>query len=273
MPHETKIANLFVEHVFNKQPNELCVTHGTYDGEHVDINLTDIVDVLMEAVGRYCDRNRNDFLITWNSVQNLLEKATVGNNYVAFAIRRLGVDSNLFMYSRINDHKHKHQPGWIDAYYRKIFILKINRSLETGIFGQTPDDIMALTITLKDVTDSISTNDINTCKSTTHSAVIHSMDTDNDIHYEKLKSAYTAYENNTPFMPDTIAALESMHHNIRIHNIAPNIHTIESLIATMENHRTNEDDWHNTSAEDWTKYCHQQIGLIAAILRIKQEGK
>lgn len=277
MAHEIKLSDLFIQKTFDNQSENMDVVHGVNDYEHVDINMGSIVDILIENVGRYCDRHRNDFLITWESVQAAIANPTQGDTYIAFGIRRMGVDSNIFLYDRVKNHKN--QPGWAENFYRKIFILRINRSLESGTNGQNYDDVMVITVTLKDVTYDIRTEDLRYIETntSTHNSDIEfgtitamkATVSDTDPNYERLQTAYKAYENNQPFTPDTSEAREYMRYYMNIHEITPRIHSADSLAGKLSDRRKNENDWRNTSEDDWTKYCDTQIGLVAAILAIR----
>lgn len=158
MQDECKFANHLVNCAFSRQHDEIDIEHGTNDGTHININLETIIDVLMHNVGRFCEAHLNDFMISWESVKAALNNTAPGNDTIAFAIRQYGVDSNMFLYSRVKDHKH--YPGWTENYYRKIYAIKIQRELKSHIYGSTPDDIMEITVTLKEITNCIQYSDI-----------------------------------------------------------------------------------------------------------------
>lgn len=264
MPYEIAIANTFARTTFARQDEIIAEAHGTNDGEHIDINCNDIIDILMQNTGRFCERNLNDFMISWNSAMARMAETKCGDDYIVFAIRQLGVDSNLFFFSRVNDHKHI--PGWSSVYYRKVFILRINRVLEDMIHGQMPDDIMVITATLKDVTNHIITTNMPKLRND----VTYFVD-DDDVYYSALQNAYMFYELNKPFSPALIGAELYMDYYLTQHYDNPEKCGIEAMVIDMKNKRESEEDWRCTSQKDWADYCKKQIGLIAAIVKLRAE--
>lgn len=299
MLNETKLTGFFAQRIFNNQTYEAVVAHGTNDGEHVQVDTGFIVDTLLQNIGRYCERHLSDFLITWESVQTAINDTKPGDDYIAFGIRRMGVDSNAFLYNRVKNHRN--QPGWAENFYRKIFVLRINRVLESAIHGQVPDDIMVITITLKDVTDNIHVTDLTYVETNMpeHDSDVESTaatpsannkrvslkdrlsrlqsctypHTDNDTGYQQLQTAYRNYDNNTLFTPENDDANNYMRHYMNMHEITPQIHTVDSLATKMSDNRKSENLWRDADADSWYRYYNDQIGLIAAILAIRAKEK
>ena len=107
-----------------------------------NINLSSIADILIENVGRFCERYRSDFIISWDVVRQIIDEPVSEDtlDIVAFAIRKDGVDSNGFLTCRLDEHSR--QPGYSSAYYRRIYTLSILRKNDLSVKCE-----------LKDVTD------------------------------------------------------------------------------------------------------------------------
>lgn len=270
MYKHTESANLLIKTAFNREQyiQPLVIT-GTNDGNHISINLGTIIDRLIHDVGRYCETHCNDFLITWERVKEALANTTQGVDYIAFGIRQLGVDSNDFIYSRVANHPH--EPGWASLYYRKIYALRIWRKLQT----QYPDDVMEITVTLKDITDSIRNSDIRILNNESDSAGIQR--TDNNIEprvqwMNELHTAYEKYDRNEAFQP-TDEAARRMNCYLQMHCQAPDINSIKSFETKLAAYRVIESEWTNQNEKNWSDYCASQIGLAAAILLLKTEER
>lgn len=103
-----------------------------------DINLSSIATILIQNVGRFCERYASDFLITWNSVNRILESDEQNfDELILFGIRENGVDHDAYILSNLE--QYKNLPGYFDHYYRKIFALRLQAS--SGMMTATLKDI------------------------------------------------------------------------------------------------------------------------------------
>lgn len=90
-----------------------------YDG-----NISDIISTLIQDCGRFTESYNSDLFITLQSMHKELEHRdapiTEPMLYV-YAIRQSGVDSNEFMFNRINEYKD--EPHALNDYYRRIYLV------------------------------------------------------------------------------------------------------------------------------------------------------
>lgn len=121
--------------------NSMMVVNGNIN----DINMGDIIDILMQNVGRFCEKNLEDFILTWKYLEKMAKQKVNKNteDIICFAIRKLGVDSNSFLISRLENNCDG--KGLAEIYYRKIFAVIINRQIDNSIICE-----------LHDITDTVS---------------------------------------------------------------------------------------------------------------------
>ena len=138
------MTNAIIEKAFNKNEHIIATASGVLG----HINLSEIATILIQNVGRFCEQYASDFLITWNTVEQLVSeyKPDETSEIICFAIRRQGVDHNTFLLNRLEEHQHI--AGWVDTYYRQILALEIKK--EPNI-----DNSIRVTCTLKNITHSI----------------------------------------------------------------------------------------------------------------------
>ena len=267
MSIEIEHANALIKTAFDRQHDKIDMSGGVNDGIRLNINLETIIDILMTNVGRFCEAHLNDFLITWESVKTAMNDTKPGCDYIAFGIRQFGVDSNMFIYSRVKDHKH--QAGWASTYYRKIFAVKIQRELETAIFGQTPDDQMVVSIILKNITDEIRYTDIEPVGTAHH----------NDL-YPSRQNQSTLVKNMTAFHPDEKPATtinpsatttrgttvgDWKRTYLTLHHICPSVYTVAHLHYQLTALKDAENQWVAAGGKDYADYLVNVNGLVAAI--------
>lgn len=125
--------------------NEEKILRREYD--YYMLNLSTIASKLIEQAGRWCEHYASDFIITWDTVRNIINAHVSSTEkleaeYVAFGFRRSGVDSNSFIASRLHD----------DVYsglkeYTHIFVVEIKDALY--------DDFKTIHVSLANVDDTI----------------------------------------------------------------------------------------------------------------------
>lgn len=83
-----------------------------------------ISDKLIEIVGRYCEINQSDFLITYQSFLNELNEKIINQHFFIFGVRRMGVDGINNLEFNINEN-----PTILsNDYYRAIYAIQITET-------------------------------------------------------------------------------------------------------------------------------------------------
>lgn len=95
-------------------------------------NLSVIADVLIGQAGRWCEHYASDFIITWDTVRNIINEHMSSTErceteYVAFGFRQNGVDSNSFIASRL----YSNVSNGLKEYVH-IFVIEIKDDVEVG---------------------------------------------------------------------------------------------------------------------------------------------
>ena len=128
---------------------EIIKTETVNDGIYVP--ASDIVTILIQNVGRFCEKHAADFLMDWNKVVETINeyKTKTGHSitYVAMGIRELGVDGNEMINIRLDDTNNSFD--FIQNYYRKIFVIAIERKKHEYF------DEFETVVTLKEVKSAI----------------------------------------------------------------------------------------------------------------------
>ena len=114
----------------NKLPKKLmnldyqtCLAEISYDMiESGSIYLYDISNILIENIGRFCERYQTDFLVLWDSLIKCMKNDDDGIYY--FGIRELGVDGNTYITLRLNEPNNNP--------YRKIFAVEFHKIQENS---------------------------------------------------------------------------------------------------------------------------------------------
>lgn len=92
------------------------------------INTSSIATLLIHAAGRWCEYYASDFIISWDSVREIIKEICASEDeeiqprIVVFGFRRSGVDGNAYVYSNMTQYEN----GYIDNYYAKIYAVKIS---------------------------------------------------------------------------------------------------------------------------------------------------
>lgn len=99
-------------------------------GAAKDINLSTIASILIQECGRWTDRYASDFLITWDSVRQVIHESTPDKDpaeaLFVFAVRQDGVDHTAFFMSRIKRNIEPFRPAYADtSMYRRVYALYI----------------------------------------------------------------------------------------------------------------------------------------------------
>lgn len=139
-----------IELAFDSVKSKINVATGNPE----NIDLSDIATTIINNVGRFCEHYASDFIITWDTVRELVSTNKSGHDerdIICFALRKMGVDGNDFLMCRLKNHKD--EPGWADLYYRKILALEIKKEVKPSMvpYLKTVD----VTCTLKDITNAI----------------------------------------------------------------------------------------------------------------------
>lgn len=83
-----------------------------------NINLSSIASLLIENIGRFCERYASDFLIDWKRVEEAIRVMNPYAKpvYIWLGLRRNGVDSESFIASRITESS---------SYYRRVYSIRV----------------------------------------------------------------------------------------------------------------------------------------------------
>ncbi len=121
------MRKIFHDLIKDKQP--IMSETGTYRAmtgkkPSWSINLSSISTKLIQEVGRFCERYASDFLISWKTIENLLNtppKDLLPHERFGvqlFAIRQDGVDGNSYFICRAKDDQYARK---LPDYYRKTY--------------------------------------------------------------------------------------------------------------------------------------------------------
>ena len=126
--------------------NRAAVLEETSCSQKKYVNLSGIATYLIQSVGRFAEKYASDFLVGWESVKNHIKDGECKSSYIElFAIRRYGVDGELFFMERMRQWI---KPASLDKYiyvereYRQVLAVKID-----------VDDEGSVKVELKDLTD------------------------------------------------------------------------------------------------------------------------
>lgn len=115
-----------------------------YTGEkqqyRANINMSSIYTELIQNTGRFCEQYASDLLIDIDRVKAILATPvdTDTEDYIVFALRQSGVDSNSYVSANLENYGRK-DSGWIGLYYRRIYALKIRRESDGYIVCELRD--------------------------------------------------------------------------------------------------------------------------------------
>lgn len=102
---------------------DLHQTEGYPSNEYYyDGNLSDIISRLIQDCGRFTERYNSDLFITLQSMHRELEhrEHPIDKPIIyIYAMRESGVDSNSFLFCRLNEYKDN--PVALEGYYRRIY--------------------------------------------------------------------------------------------------------------------------------------------------------
>ncbi len=136
-------------------------TEYEYDG-----NLSDIISTLIQDCGRFTESYNSDLFITLQSMHKEFEHRDTPiakPMLYVYAIRQLGIDSNEFMFSRINEYKNN--PYALNNYYRRIYLVYLipesiitNNESDTRLFVYM-DNYTNRLLTLKRMINNINEHD------------------------------------------------------------------------------------------------------------------
>lgn len=136
-------------------------TEYKYDG-----NLSDMISTLIQDCGRFTESYNSDLFITLQSMHKEFEHrdAPITEPMVyAYAIRQSGVDSNEFMFGRINECKY--DSFALNYYYRRIYLVYLipesiitNNESDTRLFVYM-DNYTNILLTMKKMIKNINEQD------------------------------------------------------------------------------------------------------------------
>lgn len=69
-----------------------------------DANLSSILTFLIQKAGRICEHYASDLFITWKSFDDRLCERNYSGEKILFGFRGMGVDSNTYVLSRLNNY-------------------------------------------------------------------------------------------------------------------------------------------------------------------------
>lgn len=126
-----------------------------------EINMSSIYTKLIQETGRFCERYADDLLIDIARVKTICENMDSieheAHAYVAFGIRRDGVDSNSYIAIKIHGSGAYRSNSVINDYYRRVYCVKISRIKNSF-------DSMETVIELKNIQNELTYNsDYDTC--------------------------------------------------------------------------------------------------------------
>lgn len=126
-----------------------------------EINMSSISTKLIQETGRFCERFADDLFIDIDRLKYLGQSMdTVKNEvaaYVAFGIRRDGVDSNSYIALRIRDGGAYKAYNVINDYYRRVYCVKVSRV-------RNQSGTLETVLELKDIQSELTYNpDYDTC--------------------------------------------------------------------------------------------------------------
>lgn len=114
-----------------------------------DINTSQIASILICNAGRWCERFASDFIITWDTVRQAINRHmetmdTLDTDIYAFGFHQNGVDHNEYIYSACTN------ASLGERHYSKVLAVRIDDYVDD------PDDkIKTVIVTLMDITGSI----------------------------------------------------------------------------------------------------------------------
>lgn len=155
------IAKTMIQAYEKDQNPPICSETGAYG----NINTSQTLTRLIQETGRFAERFASDLFIDWKQVENIIG---YGNwmrpkdnetHYLAFGIRRDGVDGNAYVIRRLIDTTDK-RSAYLNAEktYRRLFILKIQLTYDEIQLqkGFNMNDITCdVSMGLKDLTEAL----------------------------------------------------------------------------------------------------------------------
>lgn len=114
-----------------------------------DINVSEIASILICNAGRWCERYASDFIITWDTVRQAINKHmattdTLDSEIYAFGFHQTGVDHNEYIHNACTS------ASLGNRHYTKILAVHI-----TDYVDHADDDFKTVIVTLADITNSV----------------------------------------------------------------------------------------------------------------------
>lgn len=106
------------------------------------INYSSILTFLIQVAGRICKHYASDLFITWNSLEEKLKDVEYSGGKILFGFREMGVDSNTFVLSRLNNYG-KEQ---MDKDIEELYMLDV--TIEKT-YGKISGDLERMDISMK----------------------------------------------------------------------------------------------------------------------------
>lgn len=153
------IAKTLIRAYEKDQTPPICSETGSYG----NINTSQTLTRLVQETGRFTERFASDLFIDWKHVENIIgygnwmRPKNNETHYLAFGIRRDGVDGNAYVIRQLIDTTDK-QSAYLNAEktYRRLFILKIQLTYDEIQLqkGFNVNDITCdIVMELKDLTE------------------------------------------------------------------------------------------------------------------------
>lgn len=155
------IAKTMIQAYEKDQNPPICSETGSYG----NINTSQTLTRLIQETGRFTERFASDLFIDWKHVENIIgygnwmRPKNNETHYLAFGIRRDGVDGNAYVIRQLIDTTDK-RSAYLNAEktYRRLFILKIQLTYDEIQLqkGFNMNDITCdVSMELKDLTEAL----------------------------------------------------------------------------------------------------------------------
>lgn len=95
------------------------------------INYSGILTLLIQTAGKICKHYASDLFITWSSLEEKLSNVEYEGGKILFGFREMGVDSNTFVLSRLNNYGKEQMEKDI----QELYMLEVNMEKTYGGFS------------------------------------------------------------------------------------------------------------------------------------------
>lgn len=95
------------------------------------INYSSILTLLIQVAGRICKHYASDLFITWSSLEEQLHDIEYTGGKILFGFREMGVDSNSYVLSRLNNYGKEQMEKDI----KELYMLEVEIDKSYGIIS------------------------------------------------------------------------------------------------------------------------------------------